>query len=177
MSEELINPSNTPGAGVLPFAPETHGRWRARAWLHRTVGQPVLYPDIYIWYVFFASMDVMLTWVILHFKGSEVNPIARWVIDHYDLAGMVAYKFLLVFFVVAVCEYVGRIQHKAKLSLRLANISVAITAFPVVLAVTLLLYKLMVEGSVWEWQSIMGNAAQDFYAPTTASVMQPLPRY
>lgn len=177
MSQEAIDYRYMAGAGILPYAPETHGRWAARAWLRRTIGQPVLYPDIYIWYVFFASMDVMLTWVILHFKGAELNPIAHWVIDHYDLVGMVAYKFLLLFFVVAVCEYVGRIQHRAKLSHRLAEISVAITAFPVVVAVSLLLYKLSLEGAVWEWQSVVGSAVEDFYAPTTATVLHPLPRY
>jgi hypothetical protein len=164
MSIEPTAPAGTSSVGVLPYAPETHRRWGANRLLRRTIGQPVLYPGIYIWYVFFASLDVMLTWVILHMSGSEVNPIARWVIDHYDLAGMVIYKFLLVFFVVSVCEYVGRIQNKARLSHRLAEISVAITALPVVIAVSLLIIKLTDDSSV-DWGMVGDPMPDVFIAP------------
>lgn len=97
----------------------------------------MLYPDIYVWYIFFASLDIMLTWVVLHFGGSEVNPLADWVLQRGGLRGMVAFKFGLVLFVIAICEIVG--QRNSRAGRRLAQWAVVITAFPVAWALWLLL--------------------------------------
>lgn len=93
---------------------------------------PVLYPNSYVWYVFFASLDIMMTWIILHLDGREVNWLARMVIETGGLAGTVLYKFALVLLVVVICEIVGRFND-AK-GRKLAEWSVAITIVPVAFA-------------------------------------------
>lgn len=93
----------------------------------------VLYPNRYVWYVFFASLDIMCTWIILHLEGSEVNWIARLVIETGGLTGTVAYKFGLVLIVVCICEIVGRFNRQK--GRRLAEWSVAITIIPVAVAI------------------------------------------
>lgn len=105
--------------------------------------QAVLHPDLYIWYVLFASMDLMLTWKILKLDGYEVNPLADWVLQKYDMPGLVLYKYALVIVVVTVIEFVGRA--KPSVGRRLAEWSVAITFIPVGVALTLLYYKLRIE--------------------------------
>lgn len=162
--------------GLLPARSQADDRPVSQP-LGRIILQPVLYPNIYIWYVFFASMDIMLTWVILHLRGSELNPIARWIIHEYDLAGMVLYKFLLVFFVVGICEFVGRIQHKALLSRDLAKVSVAITALPVFVAVFLLISKIFTDGAVWDWETVSDERPYYMMSTnTTAAVIPHLPQ-
>ena len=93
-------------------------------------GGPVLYPNAYTWYVLMAAMDIMCTWIILHTGGSELNALADWVIQRYDLPGVVSYKFGLVVMVVLICELAGRRNRQT--GLKLACWAVAITAFPVV---------------------------------------------
>lgn len=115
---------------------------------HAPFGSVVLYPTIYPWYVLLATMDLMLTWLILHFDGYEVNPIAHWVIVNYDWYGLIAYKFSLVIFVIVVCEIVGRVRDRG--ARRLAEWAVAVTAIPVVIAFILLFFKLYVESAAWD---------------------------
>ena len=98
------------------------------SWLRRSAR----YPDWYAWYVLLAALDVMLTWMVLHFGGREVNVLADWVIRRWQLPGMVVYKFATVVLVVVICEVVGR--RRERLGRRLAEWAVAITAVPVVLA-------------------------------------------
>ncbi|MBN2448274.1 MAG: hypothetical protein JXO22_16225 [Phycisphaerae bacterium] len=102
----------------------------------------VLYPQIYLWYVLFASLDIMVTWVVLHFGGAEVNPAGQWVIARYNLAGLVVYKFALVMFVILICEIVGR--RRERMGHRLAEWAVAITAIPVVIGLTQLLRSVFI---------------------------------
>ena len=92
----------------------------------------VLFPNVYVWYVLFAALDIILTWVILHWGGSELNALADWIIRRHDLLGIVTYKFALVLFVVLVCEIVGRRNRRR--GLKLARWAVILTAFPVVVA-------------------------------------------
>jgi hypothetical protein len=112
------NPTPQPRAAgsvrLLPWAP-----WR----------RPVLYPNVYVWYVLLSALDIMLTWTILHLDGVELNLLADWVIHHGGLPGMVAYKFVLVLLVVAICEVVGR--RRDRVGRRLSEWAVAITAVPV----------------------------------------------
>lgn len=98
-----------------------------------------LYPDSYVWYIFLASLDVMMTWIILSppFLGREVNWLANWIIQRGGLHAMIPYKFALVLVVIAVCEIVGRVNRER--GRRLADWAVAITAIPVVVAFTQLL--------------------------------------
>jgi hypothetical protein len=92
----------------------------------------MLYPNVYVWYVFLASLDIMMTWIVLHLDGFELNPLADWVIQRGGLPATAAYKFALVLVVVLVCEVVGR--HSNDMGRRLAEWAVAVTAIPVALA-------------------------------------------
>ena len=98
-----------------------------------------LYPNCYVWYVFLASLDIMLTWIILSppFLGQEVNWLANWIIQHGGLHAMIPYKFALVFVVISICEVVGRANRVR--GRRLAEWSVAITSIPVIVALSQLL--------------------------------------
>ena len=72
------------------------------------LGGAVLYPSMYTWYVLLAALDIVLTWVILQLGGRELNWLADWIIERYHLRGVVVFKFLLLLFVVLVCELAGR---------------------------------------------------------------------
>ena len=91
-----------------------------------------LYPNVYVWYVFFASLDIMLTWVVLHAGGDELNFLADRIIERWGLPGLVTFKFTLVMLVVGICEIVGR-RHPAR-GRKLAEWAVAITVIPVAIA-------------------------------------------
>lgn len=104
----------------------------------------VRYPNAYVWFVFLAALDVMLTYLILHpvlfsgdlemteSRGAEANVLAGWIIERWDVPGLVLFKFVLVVLVVVLCEVIGRRKDKA--GRRLAEWAVAITSIPVVLA-------------------------------------------
>jgi hypothetical protein len=100
------------------------------------------YQLAYLWFLAFSTLDIVLTWIILGLDGTEVNPIARMIIDTWSLPGAIAFKFSLVVFVVIVCEVVGRrIDLKGRW---LARIAVAVSAFPVIYSIGLLTYHVMV---------------------------------
>lgn len=118
----------------------------------------MLYPNAYVWFLFVASLDIVLTYLILHplfsspqvfaldrdddegpvvvvtaeERGREVNALADKVIQRYDVPGMVVYKFLLVVLVIGICEVIGRRRSSA--GRRLAEWAVAISTIPVVVA-------------------------------------------
>ena len=94
------------------------------------------YPNTYVWLLLLSSMDIMLTWVILLFGGAEVNPIARWIIDHYGLPGMIIYKFALIVFFISICEIVGTLRDST--GWLLSKFSVLIACVPVCWAMYLL---------------------------------------
>jgi hypothetical protein len=108
-----------------------HG-WR-KSWRS---GPAVRYPDQYLWFVLFSSLDIMLTWIILHLGGSEVNPIANAIIELWDLPGAIGFKFGLMIMVLLVCEYVG--SHRDALGRSLVTLAVVISAFPVVYSFVLI---------------------------------------
>jgi hypothetical protein len=124
----------TIATGREPDAPAARRPTRIPSALSR----PVLYPNAYVWYVFLAALDVMLTWLIVCLDGSELNALADRIIWHGDLFGLIAYKFGLVTLVVCICEYVGR-RHD-RIGRRLAEWAVAISAIPITLAFVQLLY-------------------------------------
>jgi hypothetical protein len=104
----------------------------------------VRYPNAYVWFVFLAALDVILTYLILHpvlfsrgadmteSRGIEANALADWIIERWDVPGMVAFKFVLVVLVVLLCEVIGR--RKDETGRRIAEWAVAITSIPVVVA-------------------------------------------
>ncbi len=127
-------PSTTAGLrSVCPtcggIAPMAAPRWRDRP--------PMLYPDHYVWFVFLSALDLMLTWVILHNAGVEVNPVACLILDAQGLPGLAAFKFALVMFVIVMCEWVGRSDRRR--GRKLSEWAVAITAIPVTVAFVQLL--------------------------------------
>ena len=100
-------------------------------------GGTVLYANAYVWYVLLASLDIMLTTVIMAADGHELNTVADRVIQRWGLPGLVVFKFAFVLLVIFICEIVGRRNDKT--GRRLAEWSVAITAIPVVVSVIQLL--------------------------------------
>ena len=108
-------------------------RTRPAGWAN---GQEVLYPQPYLWFVFLSALDVMLTWCILTLDGSELNPVARLVIIHGDLYGLVVYKFVLVALVLLICEFVGR--RRPRIGRAVSVFAVTVTALPVAMSLMLL---------------------------------------
>lgn len=100
-------------------------------------GGTVLYANAYVWYVLLASLDIMLTTVIMAADGHELNSVADRVIQRWGLPGLVVFKFAFVLLVIFICEIVGRRNDKT--GRRLAEWSVAITAIPVVISIVQLL--------------------------------------
>ncbi len=92
----------------------------------------VLYPKHYVWYVFTSTLDLILTWIILHVGGSEVNALANWVIQQFDLPGVVIFKYSLVLLVITICEIVGRNEWRR--GKHLCEWAVGLTFIPVVVA-------------------------------------------
>ncbi|MFM7807718.1 MAG: DUF5658 family protein [Planctomycetota bacterium] len=97
---------------------------------------PMRYQAGYLWLVLLSAVDVMFTWHILRRGGLELNPIARLVIDHWDLPGAIAFKFALVLFVIVTCEIVGR--KRDGLGRALIGTSIGIASIPVAWSLVLL---------------------------------------
>lgn len=94
------------------------------------------YPNAYTWLLLLSAMDVMLTWTIFYFGGSEINPVADAVIDVWGLNGMIIYKFVLILFFILICEIVGTLKHPTGKAL--SKMSVLIASVPVVWSLFLL---------------------------------------
>jgi hypothetical protein len=106
----------------------------------------VRYPNAYVWFIFLAALDIMLTYLILHpvlfprdvtmidSRGTEANVLADWFIERWDVPGMVAFKFALVVVVVVLCEVIGR--HRDATGRRIAEWAVAVSVIPVLVALT-----------------------------------------
>ena len=119
---DSAKPAAQPRATETAASGAPPGFWRRAA----------LFPQIYVWYVFFAALDIMFTWIILYWGGRELNGLASWALDLAGLPGLVLFKFALVMVVIAVCEIVGR--RDLRVGRKLAEWSVAVTLIPVVLA-------------------------------------------
>lgn len=100
-------------------------------------GAGALYPGQYTWLVFLSALDVMMTWIVLHAGGREVNPIAQFVIERGDIWGVVLFKFAIAVLAILACEQVGR--RAPDWGLNLSRAAVAISAFPVAVACVQLL--------------------------------------
>jgi hypothetical protein len=104
----------------------------------------VLFPDLYVWFVFLSFMDVMLTHIAFNGYGAiEANPFAAWMIrlfeqwGHGSLTALTALKFTAVPIVLIICEFVGR--HRYATGKKLAEWMVALAAIPIVFTFILLL--------------------------------------
>jgi hypothetical protein len=131
MSRGSIQPQ-APIPGDHPGQPGDP-REQSLGWL----GQPPMrYPNAYVWFVFVSSLDIMLTWAILARDGTEVNPLARIVIDAYGLPGAIVFKFSLMLFVILVCEVIGRQRDRS--GQILAWLAVSVSSLPVAWSLVLL---------------------------------------
>ena len=95
------------------------------------------YQNTYVWLLLAASLDIMLTGIVLFLGGTEVNWLADRVLEKYHFPGMIAFKFGLVVFVILMCEFIGRMRDQT--GRRLAFWAVVINFFPVVWTITQLL--------------------------------------
>jgi hypothetical protein len=105
---------------------------------------PVRYPNSYLWFILLSAMDIMLTYRILARGGTEVNPLAREIIERWNLWGSIAFKFTLAVFVILICEYVGSLR--ARTGRWLALIAVGISAVPVAYSLSMLAYHFWILG-------------------------------
>lgn len=96
----------------------------------------VRYPDHYTWLVLVASLDILLTYVILHLGGLEANPLAAKVIYRWGVPGMVIYKFIFIIIAILVAEAIGK--RREPTGRKFCEYAIVISAFPVILALTLL---------------------------------------
>ena len=103
---------------------------------------PLRFQDEYVWLMFLAGMDVMLTWYILErHGGEEVNPVAKQVIDSWGLWGAIGFKFSLVLFVIIACEWIAR--DKIEVAKFLLWFALIVSSFPVLYSAALLTYHWM----------------------------------
>jgi hypothetical protein len=101
--------------------------------------QSAIHQDLCAWFVFLSALDVMLTWIVLHWGGSEVNTLANWIIDRWDILGLVAFKFGVVALVICMIHVVARLSTSA--ARHLAEWAVALATVPVVLSLVQLAYR------------------------------------
>lgn len=87
---------------------------------------PMRMPRSHVALLAAATMDILITWWILSLGGSEANPIARHVIEHWSLAGTILFKFSLTLFVMLVCEYIA--EHQDRTARRLMTAAIAISS-------------------------------------------------
>jgi hypothetical protein len=146
MSQESdqLGSKRPPAPTAAPNVPVPSSSGRVGDAPRRRARRSVRYPNAYVWFVFLAALDVVLTYLILHpvlffrdpgmteSRGAEANALANWIIERWDVPGMVVFKFLLVLLVVVLCEIIGR--YKEQTGRRIAEWAVAITAIPVILA-------------------------------------------
>ncbi len=93
----------------------------------------VLYPDLYCWYVLAASLDILVTAIVMAYYGAvEVNGVASAVIERFGFGGLIPLKFATVILVLLVCEYVGRTKRVT--GQRVAQLAVVVSFFPIVAA-------------------------------------------
>jgi hypothetical protein len=100
----------------------------------------VLFPNGYVWFVFISTLDIILTFLVLHLGGREANQVADVILQRYGLRGLIAFKFALVVLVVLICEFVGRRREESARLLLAAGI--IITCMPVALAMILIAFHL-----------------------------------
>lgn len=100
-------------------------------------GLHMLYPQAYTWLILVSALDIMFTWVVLHFGGREVNLLADLIIDSSGLWGLLVFKFGLVVLSIVICEEVGR--RRRETGKRLSWLAVVISATPVIAAIVQLL--------------------------------------
>ncbi|VAX38946.1 hypothetical protein MNBD_PLANCTO03-2457 [hydrothermal vent metagenome] len=90
----------------------------------------VLFPNAYTWLVLAASLDIIMTHLMLSLGAIEVNIVANHALETAGLWGLIALKFSVIASVLWICEYVGRRQLSTARSL--VGAGVALNFLPVV---------------------------------------------
>ena len=70
-----------------------------------------------MWLILVSALDVVLTRVILFFGGTEVNPIADFILAQWGRLGMSIFKFIIVGFVIIACEFIARRKPSDRIAL------------------------------------------------------------
>lgn len=111
----------------------------------------VRYPNLYVWYVFASSLDVLFTYAMVYkLGGIEINRIANALLMRFEHWGLIGLKYATVVVVVLVCEIIGR-RH-FRLGRRLAILAVVVAAFPVGYGILMVLSWLHFGGPAPEHQ-------------------------
>ena len=105
--------------------------------MHAAVGQlrdhheqSVLFPNAYTWLVLAASLDVIMTYLMLSLGAIEVNAVANHALRVAGLWGLIALKFTIIAGVLWICEYIGR--RRLTTARSLVSAGVALNILPVV---------------------------------------------
>ncbi|HZK81975.1 MAG TPA: DUF5658 family protein [Humisphaera sp.] len=99
-------------------------------------GRKLIFQDAYVWLILVSALDIMCTWMILWNNGVEINPLARRLI-FLGPKGLVIYKFMLIVFIIGLCEVVGRRNRKA--AHILVTAAIGLTIIPVAIALAQLM--------------------------------------
>jgi hypothetical protein len=83
---------------------------------------------IHAWFLALASLDVILTTIILGLGGHESNALARAVIAAGGLSAMVLFKLACVLVALVLCEIVGHRRPSAGRGIALAAVGLNTTA-------------------------------------------------
>jgi hypothetical protein len=100
----------------------------------------VIFPNGYVWFVLISTLDIVLTFLVLHLGGREANHVANVILQRYGLRGLIAFKFALVTLVIVICEWVGRRREESARLLLSAGF--IITCMPVAIAMVLIAFHL-----------------------------------
>lgn len=100
---------------------------------HSRFGGAVLFPQRYTWLILVSALDVFFTTIILTLGGSEVNAFADYLLQRWDMWGLIGLKFVAVSIAIALCEIIGRMRYAT--GERFAEWAIAISAMPVVIAI------------------------------------------
>ena len=100
-------------------------------------GPLVLTGTPYIWIIIGATLDILFTGIILAKGGQEVNPLANAILTNHGFAGMVVFKYIVVFIILLSCEFVTR--HNTRKGHRLIIALIAIHFAPVLWSTGLLI--------------------------------------
>ena len=99
---------------------------------HTTPHHPdsVLFPNAYTWLVLAASLDIIMTHLMLSLGAIEVNIVANHALETAGLWGLIVLKFTVIAGVLWICEYVGR--RRLSTARSLVGAGVALNFLPVV---------------------------------------------
>jgi len=89
----------------------------------------VMYPKFYTWFLLFASLDILLTGVVLFVGGDELNAFALYIFAYGGLPGLTAFKYANVLMIVLICEWIGR--RRIQIGRKLIILATVISVVPV----------------------------------------------